>query len=49
MAFGSTPQVMLSLTMVTVVVDDYDEAIAHYVEAWGFTLVEDSPRGEGKR
>ena len=31
------------------VVDDYDRAIAHYVDDLGFELREDSPRGGGKR
>ena len=34
--------------LVTIVVRDYDEAIRFYVDALGFTLVEDTPRG-GKR
>ena len=34
---------MTSLDLVTVVVDDYDEAIRFYVDALGFTLTEDSP------
>ncbi|MBE1464656.1 VOC family protein [Kibdelosporangium phytohabitans] len=33
----------------TVVVRDYDEAIAFYVNAMGFTLREDTPQGDGKR
>ncbi|CAM3278808.1 VOC domain-containing protein [Stackebrandtia soli] len=35
--------------MITLVVDDYDTAIQHYVNDLGFTLVEDTPLGEGKR
>jgi len=31
---------MLSLGMITVVVDEYDDAISHYVNDLGFTLVE---------
>jgi catechol 2,3-dioxygenase-like lactoylglutathione lyase family enzyme len=31
------------LDLVTIVVDDYDPAIAFFVEALGFELVEDSP------
>jgi catechol 2,3-dioxygenase-like lactoylglutathione lyase family enzyme len=31
------------------VVDDYDRAIAYYVDALGFELREDAPRGPGKR
>lgn len=34
-----------SLSLVTVVVDDYDTAIAHYVDDLGFDLVEDTPQG----
>jgi len=37
------------LSLVTVVVDDYDTAIAHYTGALGFTLLEDTDRGAGKR
>ena len=33
---------MLSLGMITLVVDDYDVAIKHYVNELGFTLVEDT-------
>lgn len=39
----------LRLHAVTVVVDDYDEAIAHYVGDLGFTLLEDTDLGAGKR
>ncbi len=34
---------------VTVLVRDYDEAIAFYTGAMGFELVEDTPLGSGKR
>jgi catechol 2,3-dioxygenase-like lactoylglutathione lyase family enzyme len=34
---------------VTVVVSDYDEAIAYYVGILGFTLLEDTPVSAGKR
>ena len=34
---------------VTVLVDDYDEAIAHFVGDLGFHLVEDTNLGGGKR
>jgi catechol 2,3-dioxygenase-like lactoylglutathione lyase family enzyme len=37
------------LALVTIVVREYDEAIRHYVDALGFELREDTPRGEGKR
>ena len=39
----------MHLHAVTVVVDDYDEAIAHYVGDLGFTLLEDTELGPGKR
>ncbi|MEO6365029.1 MAG: VOC family protein [Luteimonas sp.] len=34
---------------ITLVVADYDEAIPYYTDVLGFTLVEDSDRGNGKR
>lgn len=34
---------------VTLVVDDYDDAIAFYTGAVGFSVLEDAPRGDGKR
>ena len=37
------------LAAVSVLVRDYDEAIAHYTQDLGFILVEDSPRPDGKR
>jgi predicted enzyme related to lactoylglutathione lyase len=40
---------MSRLVMMTVVVDDYDEAIAHYTSDWGWRLVEDTPLDGGKR
>ena len=39
----------LRLHAVTLVVDDYDAAIAHYVDDLGFHLVEDTHLGDGKR
>jgi catechol 2,3-dioxygenase-like lactoylglutathione lyase family enzyme len=39
----------LRLHAVTVVVDDYDAAIEHYVSDLGFHLVEDTGLGHGKR
>ena len=39
----------MRLAAVTVVVDDYDEAIAHFVHDLGFVLREDTPLGDGKR
>jgi catechol 2,3-dioxygenase-like lactoylglutathione lyase family enzyme len=35
--------------LVTLMVDDYDDAIAYYSRKLGFALVEDSPRDGGKR
>ncbi|MEE1760311.1 VOC family protein [Streptomyces sp. SP18BB07] len=40
---------MRRIALVTLVVDDYDEAIRFYTEALGFTLVEDEPRPDGGR
>ena len=37
------------IAAVTLVVRDYDEAIAFYVDRLGFALVEDTPLGAGKR
>lgn len=37
------------LSLVAVLVRDYDEAIAFFTQALRFTLVEDSDRGGGKR
>lgn len=37
------------LVHIAIVVRDYDEAIAWYTRALGFDLVEDTPRGPGKR
>ena len=39
----------LRVHAVTIVVDDYDTAIAHYVDDLGFTLLEDTELGAGKR
>ena len=38
-----------SVAAVTLVVRDYDEAIAFFTGALGFALVEDTPLGGGKR
>ncbi len=38
-----------TLASVSLVVRDYDEAITFFTQALGFALLEDSPRGEGKR
>lgn len=37
------------LATVTLLVDDYDKAIAHYVRVIGFELLEDIALGAGKR
>ena len=37
------------IAAVTLVVPDYDEAIAHYCDGLGFDLVEDTDFGGGKR
>jgi catechol 2,3-dioxygenase-like lactoylglutathione lyase family enzyme len=37
------------MALVTLVVRDYDEAIAFFVDALGFAVVEDAPQGGGKR
>jgi len=38
-----------SIALVAVVVSDYDEAIRFYTECLGFSLIEDTPMGNGKR
>jgi catechol 2,3-dioxygenase-like lactoylglutathione lyase family enzyme len=38
-----------SISLVTLVVPDYDEAIAYYVGKLGFDLLEDTPLNDGKR
>ncbi|MCQ9130398.1 VOC family protein [Streptomyces hilarionis] len=40
---------MSRIALVTLVVDDYDEAIRFYTGALGFRLVEDEPRADGAR
>ena len=40
---------MLTLGMITIVVDDYDAAISHYVNDLGFTLIEDTVLTQEKR
>ncbi|MBJ6637448.1 VOC family protein [Streptomyces sp. DHE7-1] len=40
---------MRRVALVTLVVDDYDEAIRFYTDALGFRLVEDEPRPDGSR
>jgi len=37
------------IATVTLVVDDYDRAIAWYTEKLGFALIADTPLGDGKR
>ena len=39
----------LTLGMITIVVDDYDRAISHYVDDLGFTLIEDTALDAEKR
>ncbi|WP_447925299.1 VOC family protein [Georgenia muralis] len=40
---------MTHVPMVTVLVRDYDEAIAFYTRAFGLSLLEDTAQGGGKR
>ena len=40
---------MSRIALVTLAVDDYDEAIRFYVDALGFRLAEDEARGDGAR
>ncbi|MFD3525517.1 VOC family protein [Streptomyces sp. NPDC058653] len=40
---------MPSIALVTLVVRDYDEAIAFYTGPLGFELIEDTDRGDGSR
>jgi catechol 2,3-dioxygenase-like lactoylglutathione lyase family enzyme len=40
---------MRKLGLVSLVVRDYDEAVAFYTGVLDFTLVEDTPRGDGSR
>jgi catechol 2,3-dioxygenase-like lactoylglutathione lyase family enzyme len=40
---------MQTLGAITYLVDDYDKAIAFFTGALGFSLMEDTPQGEGKR
>ncbi len=39
----------LSFAMTTIVVDDYERAISHYINDLGFTLLEDTPLSPEKR
>lgn len=39
----------MHITLLTITVRDYDEAIAFYTRILGFDLLEDTDRGEGKR
>ena len=45
-AEGTSPT---GLTLVTLVVNDYDDAIAWFTKCLRFTLLEDTPLGDGKR
>ena len=38
-----------TIANVALVVADYDEAIAFYVDVLGFSLLDDTPLGDGKR
>ncbi|WP_105967960.1 VOC family protein [Streptomyces geranii] len=40
---------MRRIALITLVVDDHDEAIRFYTDALGFRLVEDTPRPDGSR
>ncbi len=40
---------MKTLGMITIVVDEYDSAISHYVNELGFTLIEDTELSPDKR
>ena len=40
---------MNTLGMITIIVDDYDSAITHYVQDLGFSLIEDSILSPEKR
>jgi catechol 2,3-dioxygenase-like lactoylglutathione lyase family enzyme len=40
---------MNRITQLALLVRDYDEAIRFFTRALGFELLEDSPRGDGKR
>lgn len=40
---------MSHIAAVTVVVPDYNDAIAHYCDGLGFDLIEDTNLGDGKR
>lgn len=40
---------MRAINLVSLVVSDYDEAIAWYTQVLGFRLIEDTPLGAGKR
>ncbi|MEU3950473.1 VOC family protein [Streptomyces sp. NPDC029526] len=40
---------MRRIALVTLVVDDHDEAIRFFTEALGFRLAEDTPRPDGSR
>ena len=39
----------MKLAMVTVVVDDYDMAVAHYRDGFGFTVIDDHVLSDTKR
>lgn len=39
----------VNLSLISLVIPDYDEAIKYYTEVFGFSLVEDTPLSPGKR
>src|SRR5271163_5261725 len=43
------PRMAQTLSHVTLLVRDYDEAISFFTNALGFQLIEDTPQDEGKR
>ena len=46
---GMRPPIRQTLGAITLVVRNYDEAIVYFTQALGFTLVEDTDLGGGKR
>ena len=47
--FPPNPRVQQRLGYISLLVRDYDEAIAYYTSVLGFRLVEDTPLAPGKR
>ena len=48
-AGGHGKAVSRSIALITLVVPDYDQALAFYVDTLGFELIEDTPLANGKR